>query len=153
MRDHRADETPPEEATVAEPKTRPTGADVEAFLDAVPDEIRQADARALCALLARVTGQPAVMWGKAIVGFGQQRLRYDSGRELDWMVIGFSPRKASTTIYLSGGLDAYADLLGRLGNHTTGGGCLYVKRLADVNPAVLEAILTRSLAQVRASNS
>jgi hypothetical protein len=137
---------------VAELQTQPTGDDVEAFLTAVPDEQRRADARAVCALLARITGEPAVMWGKAIVGFGQQRLRYDSGRELDWMVIGFSPRKANTTIYLSGGLDTYADLLSRLGKHTTGGGCLYVKRLADVDPKVLEELLTRSVAQARASS-
>jgi hypothetical protein len=138
---------------VAELKTQPSGDDVEAFLTAIPDERRRADARAVCDLLARVTGDPAVMWGKGIVGFGRQHLRYDSGRELDWMVIGFSPRKTSTTIYLSGGLDAYTDLLGRLGKHTTGGGCLYVKRLADVDLAVLEELLTRSVARVRASNT
>jgi hypothetical protein len=137
---------------VAELKTQPTGDDVEAFLAAIPDERRRADAHAVCDLLARVTGEPAVMWGRAIVGFGRQHLRYDGGRELDWMVIGFSPRKASTTIYLSDGFDASADLLGRLGMHTTGGACLYVKRLADLDPAVLEELRTRSVAHVRASN-
>jgi len=137
---------------VAELKTQPTEDDVDAFLAAVPDERRRADARTVCDLLARVTGEPAVMWGKAIVGFGRQHLRYRSGRELDWMVIGFSPRKANTTIYLSDGFDAYADLLARLGTHTTGGGCLYLKRLDAVDPAVLEALLTRSVAHVRASN-
>jgi hypothetical protein len=105
---------------VAALKTRPVGGHVEAFLAAVPAERRRADARAVRNLLARVTCEPAVMWGKAIVGFGRQHLRYASGRELDWMVIGFSPRKANTTIYLSDGEDAYADLLGRLGKHTTG---------------------------------
>jgi hypothetical protein len=82
MRHHGADEPRPE-ATVAEPKTQPTGDDVEAFLAAIPDERRRADARAVCDLLARVTGEPAVMWGRAIVGFGRQHLRYTSGRELD----------------------------------------------------------------------
>ena len=134
---------------MAELKTKATDDDAEAFLAAVPDERRRADARQVCDLLARVTGEPAVMWGKAIVGFGRRRLRYDSGRELDWMEIGFSPRKANTTIYLSGGLDTYADLLARLGKHTTGGGCLYLKSLNDVDPAVLEKILTRSVANVR----
>jgi hypothetical protein len=152
MRHHGADEPRPEEATVAELKTQPTGEDVEAFLAAIPDERRRADARAVRDLLARVTGEPAVMWGKAIVGFGQQHLRYDSGRELDWMVIGFSPRKASTTIYLSDGFDAHTDLLGRLGKHTTSGACLHVKRLADVDPGVLEELLARSVAHVRTSN-
>ena len=137
---------------MAELKTQPTGEDVEAFLAAIPAERRRADARAVRDLLTRVTGEPAVMWGKAIVGFGQQHLRYDSGRELDWMVIGFSPRKASTTIYLSDGFDAYTDLLGRLGQHATGVACLHVKRLADVEPAVLEELLTRSVAHVRTSN-
>ena len=134
---------------MAELKTKATDDDAEAFLAAVPDERRRADARQVCDLLARVTGEPAVMWGKAIVGFGRRRLRYDSGRELDWMEIGFSPRKANTTIYLSGGLDTYADLLVRLGKHTTGGGCLYLKSLNDVDPAVLKKILTRSVANVR----
>ena len=134
---------------MAELKTKATDDDAEAFLAAVPDERRRADARQVCDLLARVTGEPAVMWGKAIVGFGRRRLRYDSGRELDWMEIGFSPRKANTTIYLSGGLDTYADLLARLGKHTTGGGCLYLKSLNDVDPAVLEKIVTRSVAHVR----
>jgi hypothetical protein len=141
--------TDQEEPTVAELKTQPTGDEVEAFLAAVPDEGRRADARAVCDLLARVTGEPAVMWGKAIVGFGRQQLRYESGREIDWMVIGFSPRKANTTIYLPGELAAHAELFARLGKHTTGAGCLYLKRLADVDPAVLEELLNRSVAQVR----
>jgi hypothetical protein len=138
--------------TVAELKTQPTEGDAEAFLATISDEGRRADARTVCDLLTRVTAEPAVMWGKAIVGFGRQHLRYDSGRELDWMEIGFSPRKANTTIYLSGGLEAYADLLARLGKHTTGGGCLYLKRVDDVDPAVLEELLTRSVARVRTSN-
>ena len=137
---------------MADLTTRPSEDDVESFLAGVPDERRRSDARAVCDLLARITGEPPVMWGKAIIGFGRQHLRYESGRELDWMVIGFSPRKASTTLYLSGGIDVYADLLGRLGKHTTGGGCLYVKRLADVDLAVLEELLSRSVALVRASN-
>jgi hypothetical protein len=141
-----------EEATVAELKTQPTGDDVEGFLAAIPDERRRTDARAVCDLLMRVTGEPPVMWGRAIIGFGRQHLRYDSGREIDWMVIGFSPRKASTTIYLSDGLDAHGALLARLGKHTTGRGCLYVKRLADVDPIVLEQLLRRSVTHVRASN-
>ncbi len=138
---------------MTEPKTRPTGENVEAFIDAIPDERRRADARTVCEVLARVTGEPAVMWGAAIVGFGQQHLIYDSGRELDCMIIGFSPRKASTTIYLSGGMDAYADPLARLGKHTTSGGCLHLKRADEVDPAVLEEILTRSVTHSRSANA
>jgi hypothetical protein len=135
---------------VAELKTQPTKADADAFLAAVPDERRRADARAVCDLLKRVTGQPAVMWGSSIVGFGRRHLRYDSGRELDWMEIGFSPRKASTTIYLSDGFETHSDLLTRLGKHTTSGSCLHIKHLDDVDPTVLEELLARSVAQVRA---
>jgi len=138
---------------VAENKTQPTKDDPQAFLAAIPDEGRRADARAVCDMLARVTGKPPEMWGPAIVGFGRRHLRYDSGRELDSMEIGFSPRKAYTTIYVSGGLENYTDLLARLGKHTTGGGCLYLKRVGDVEPSVLEELLTRSVAHVRASNS
>ena len=130
---------------MAELQTRPTGDDVEQFMDAIPDERRKADARTLCELLGRVTGEPAVMWGPSIVGFGSRRLTYPSGRTLDWMVIGFSPRKASTTIYLPDELADHADALSRLGTHTTGRGCLYVKRLDDVDPAVLEELLAEAV--------
>ena len=133
---------------MAELKTVPTGADVEAFLSAVPDEGRRADARVVHDLLARITGEKAEMWGDSIVGFGRQHLHYASGRELEWIVIGFSPRKANTTLYLPDGPGAHADLLARLGKHTTGRGCLYVKRLTDVDMTVLEDLLTRSAASV-----
>ena len=137
---------------MAELKTQLTEDDARVFLASIPDEGRRADAMVVCDMLARVTGESPEMWGKAIVGFGRRRLRYDSGRELDWMEIGFSPRKANTTVYLSGGLDTYADLLARLGKHTTGGGCLYLRRVADVDAAVLEELLARSLAHVRTSD-
>ena len=143
----------PGEATVPEPKTRPTEEGPEAYLASVPDARRRAEARTICDFLARVTGDPPVMWGNAIVGFGHQHLRYESGRELDWMVIGFSPRKASITIYVTDGLEAHADLLARLGAHTTRGSCLYLKRVDDVDPAVLEELVSRSVAHVRASKA
>ena len=104
------------------------------------------------AMLSRVTGKPPEMWGKAIVGFGRRHVRYANGRDLEWMEIGFSPRKANTSIYLAGGLDTYADLLARLGKHRTGGGCLYLKKVGDVDPAVLEELLARSVAHVRTSD-
>ena len=120
--------------------------DVEAFLDSIADEVRQSDAREVRALMSAAAKAPAVMWGSAIVGFGSRRLRYDDGREIDWMVIGFSPRKANTTLYLSGGVDHYADLFERLGKHTTGKGCLYLKRLSDVDRDVLVEVIARSVA-------
>ncbi len=138
---------------MAQLKTGANDGDVQSFLAAVPDEARRADAQAVCDLMARASGEAPVMWGASIVGFGTQHLRYDSGRELDWMQIGFSPRKANTTLYLSGALEDYADQLARLGKHTTGKGCLYIKRLADVDTAVLEEIVTASLAHARESGS
>lgn len=132
---------------MAELKTSANDGDVQAFLAAVPDESRRADALAVCDLMARASGQPPVMWGPSIVGFGTQHLRYASGRTLDWMQVGFSPRKANTTLYLSGALEDYAEQLARLGKHTTGKGCLYIKRLSDVDTAVLEEIVTASMAR------
>jgi hypothetical protein len=131
---------------MAELKTRPGGDDVKAFLDAVPDEQRRADAKVVCDLMAEVTGEPPVMWGESIVGFGSRHLRYESGRELDWMVIGFSPRKASLTLYLMEGYDGYGEQLGRLGKFTTGKSCLYIKRLSDVDFGVLRELVTSSVA-------
>ena len=135
-----------------EPKTRPTQESVEDYINAIADDVRRQDATTVCEMLIRVSGERPVMWGTAIIGFGQQRLRYASGRELDWPVISFAPRKAQTTIYLSGGLDTYADLLARLGKHTVSGGCLHIKRLDAVDAAVLEALLSRSVAQSLAMN-
>jgi hypothetical protein len=129
---------------MAELKTRANDGDVEEFLGSIADPVRQADTRAVVALMAEATGCPAVMWGSSIIGFGQQHLVYDSGRELDWLVVGVSPRKAATTLYLSGQLEAYADELGRLGTHTTGKGCLYVKKLDQVDTDVLRELVTRS---------
>jgi hypothetical protein len=129
---------------MVELKTKANDGDVEAFLASITDAVRQADARAVCDRMSRATGQPPVMWGTSIVGFGTQHLVYDSGRELDWMVVGFSPRKAATTLYLSGSLDDYAEELARLGKHTTGKGCVYVKKLADVDETVLDELVARS---------
>lgn len=121
--------------------TRPTGADVDAFLDAVPDERRRADGHALRATMERITGAPATMWGPSMVGFGSQPYTNTTGTN-EWFVVGFSPRKASSTIY--GVYDDYADpdpLFDELGPHTTGKGCLYIKRLDDVDTDVLERLI------------
>jgi hypothetical protein len=134
---------------VAAPQTRPGEADVGTFLDAVPDPVRQADARAVCALMGELTGEPPAMWGPSIVGFGRQHLVYDSGRELDWMLVGFSPRKAALTIYLTEGFEEHRDLMARLGKHSTGASCLYVKKLADVDTGVLAELVTRSVTRAQ----
>jgi hypothetical protein len=129
-------------------KTTRTDASVEDFLASIP-EPRQADARAVNALLTKATGVEPAMWGPSIVGYGDRHLVYESGRELDWFEIGFSPRKQSTTLYITEGFDGYDELLARLGPHTTGVSCLYVKRLADVDSGVLEELMTRSVEHVR----
>lgn len=132
---------------MAELKTQPNDASVEEFLAGIADPVRQRDARTVCALMAEVTGQPPVMWGSSIVGFGSFHYTYASGRSGDWMAVGFSPRKASTTLYLMDGFESYPELLDRLGPHSTGKACLYVKRLADVDHSVLRDLVARSYAQ------
>lgn len=132
-------------------KTVPTDASVEKFLAAIDDEQKQSDARAVAAMMAEITGAPGVMWGSSIVGFGNYHYRYASGREGDFFETGFSPRKRALTLYVMAGFSEYEELLGRLGKHTTGKSCLYIKRLADVDPAVLRDLLVRSVTSIRAS--
>ncbi|MFI5956271.1 DUF1801 domain-containing protein [Cryptosporangium sp. NPDC051539] len=123
-------------------KTARTDASVDEFLGAVSDERRRGDAIAVRDLMARVTGDPGAMWGPGIVGFGAVPLRYATGREVDWFVIGFSPRKTSTTLYLGEDFPDKDALLARLGPHTVGKSCVYVKRLDAVDAAVLEELVT-----------
>lgn len=130
-------------------KTKPTGASVDAFLDGLADVQMQADCRAVAAMMAEVTGSEPRLWGSSIVGFGSYHYRYASGREGDFMLAGFAPRKRALTLYIMAGFAEYADLLARLGKHTTGKSCLYVKRLADVDQAVLRELVTRSVRYIR----
>ncbi len=129
---------------VATPKTRPTGADVTVFLDAVPDERRRREGHAVRALLEYVTGEPAQMWGPSIVGFGSQTYTGNSGTS-NWFVVGFAPRKGALTIYgvydESSRLDP---LFAQLGPYTTGKGCLYLKRLDAVEQKILERLIRRA---------
>jgi hypothetical protein len=126
---------------MAEARTTPTTAQVSDFIRSIDDDQKRADSERLVGLLGEITGQPAVMWGPSIVGFGHHHYRYASGREGDTFILGFSPRKANLTLYLPGYLERYQDLLGMLGKHSVGKGCLYVKRLADVDPKVLRQLL------------
>ena len=126
---------------MAENKTQATGASVEEFLAAVEHPARRGDGFRLLALMSRITGQPAEMWGPTIVGFGRYHYRYASGREGDAPAVGFSPRKSSLSLYgLTYGPEA-AELLGSLGKHKTGAGCLYVNKLDDVDEAVLAELI------------
>src|SRR5580700_10860075 len=128
---------------MAENKTKPTKLSVAAFIDALPEPMRRADAIALVKLMKSATGEKPKMWGPSIIGFGSYHYRYESGREGDTPLAGFSPRKAATAIYGMGLGDSEA-LLAKLGKHTTGEGCLYIKKLADVDQKVLEALVVKS---------
>ena len=128
---------------MAETKTRPTDASVDAFLEAVAHPVRRADGQAVRALMERVTGAPAVMWGPSIVGFDEYHYRYDSGHEGDMCRMGFSPRSANLALYV-GGFPEYDALLDRLGKHKRSTACLYVNKLADIDMTVLEDIVRRT---------
>jgi hypothetical protein len=134
---------------MTEPKTRPTDASVEAFLESIEDQASREDAQALVRIMQRATGAPPKMWGSSIVGFGQYHYRYASGREGDWMLTGFSPRKRELSVYIMAGFDRYEELMSRLGKCRTGKSCLYVRRLADVDLEVLEELVRRSVAWLR----
>jgi hypothetical protein len=125
-------------------KTTATDGDVGAFLDTIPNEQRQSDARLLVDLMREVTGEPPVMWGASIIGFGSRHYRYASGREGDTVAVGFSPRKAQTVLYLTGGLDEYEDLLAGLGKYETGKSCLYLKRVDQADRQALRDVVARS---------
>jgi len=124
---------------------RPTDASVEEFLARVPDERRE-DAHRLCAMMGDITGEPPTMWGASIVGFGTYHYRYASGHEGDAPLAGFSPRSQQLVIYLASGFAGrYGALLARLGPHKTGKGCLYIRRLGDVDDAALRELIDRSV--------
>lgn len=123
-----------------EPKTNPTGADVKAFIDRAEPPARREDGKVLCALMEKVSGQAPKMWGPSIVGFDSLRYRYDSGHSGETCRLGFSPRKAALVLYLPGSPDRDA-LLERLGKHSTSVSCIYIKKLADVDMGVLEALV------------
>ena len=137
---------------MAESKTRPTEVSVAAYVEAITDETRRADAKALVKLMQRASGEKPKMWGPAIVGFGSIHYKYDSGREGDMPIIGFSPRKAASVLYGLIGFSGADAVLAKLGKHSTGKGCLYIKKLADVDQKVLEALVVKSLAAKRGKN-
>jgi hypothetical protein len=122
-------------------KTKETGASVDAFLDGLADEQQRDDSRAIVKMMRKVTGEKPKMWGPAIIGFGSMTLKYASGRELDWMKIGFSPRKGNIVLY---GMASDAKAAKDLGKFKTGKGCLYIKRLADVDEKVLSNLVKDS---------
>ena len=128
----------------AEPKTRETDASVDDFIDKLTDPVQREDTREISAMMERISGEKAKMWGPAIIGFGSKMLKYSSGRELDWPRVAFSPRKGKISLYLTS-LDALADELAKFGKHTTSKGCIYVKRLDDIDTKVLEKMIKKTL--------
>jgi len=130
---------------MAEPKTRPTEASVSAFLGTVADPARRAECRAVAKMLEEVTGEQPTMWGPSIVGFGRYRYRGANGKDAEWPVIGFSPRKTDLTLYLMPGVARFGALTAKLGRYKSGKSCLYVRRLADVDVKVLRQLCAASV--------
>lgn len=139
---------------VAENKTKPTEVTVDAFIAAVPDAQKRADAETLRTMFERVTGAPAVMWGPSIIGFGSYHYKYDSGREGEMCRAGFSPRKAALTLYVTSGYSddearaAEVEILARLGKYQASKACIYIKRLSDVDMGVLEELIASGWARM-----
>jgi len=137
---------------MAELKTKENDQNVDAFLNTIEDAQKQADCRTLVVIMREATGAEPRMWGDSIVGFGHYHYKYASGREGDWFLVGFSPRKQNLTLYIMAGFDNYEALLGKLGKHSTGKSCLYVKRLADIDMPALKQLVTESVAHMQATN-
>jgi hypothetical protein len=138
-------------AKMAKLKTQKTNASVTAFLKSVADDERRKDCQTLVRIMKRAVGAEPKMWGSSIVGFGHYHYKYASGRENDWFLAGFSPRKQDLTLYIMAGFDRYDALMGKLGKHKTGKSCLYLKRLADVDVAVLEELISASVKHMTAN--
>lgn len=130
---------------MAENKTKPTKAGVSEFLNGVENPKRRADARKVAAMMRRATGKRATMWGPSMVGYGSYRYHYDSGREGDWMLTGFSPRKQNLVVYIMPGFKPFESLMDGLGKYKTGKSCLYINRLDDVDEKVLEKLIKDSV--------
>lgn len=133
----------------AEIKTKKTEADVEEFLDSVEDGRQREDSKKISAMMAKATGAKPKMWGASIVGFGERTIKSESGREVDWLEIGFAPRKANLSLYLNIGEGWDEKALSKLGKHKTGKGCLYIKKLEDVDEKILEKMIERSIENIR----
>jgi hypothetical protein len=134
---------------MSENKTKPTTASVSVFLAAVAGDQQREDCQTLLAMMTRITGKPAVMWGPSIVGFDTYHYRYESGREGDMAVTGFSPRRSDISVYINASPPEQAALLARLGRHKMGQSCLSIRKLADVDLGVLERLVSASVAEVK----
>jgi hypothetical protein len=134
---------------MAELKTKQTDQSVEKFLNSIPDAERREDCFAIARLMEEITGHKPKMWGPSIVGFGLFHYKYESGREGDWMVTGFSPRKKDLTLYLMMGFEKHQELMKQLGKHSTSKSCLYIKRLSDIHLPTLKKLIKTSVKQLK----
>jgi len=137
---------------VAELKTKLNDASVDEFLESVKDEQTRADCYQILDMMQKATKAEPKMWGTSIIGFGDYHYKYESGRENDWFLAGFSPRKQNLTLYLMGGFEGQAELLGQLGKHSLGKGCLYIKKLEEVDSKVLKKLVSSSVKQIKQSS-
>lgn len=128
---------------MAELKTKKTELSVEGFLEKITDKEQQTDSRTIIELMQKATKSPPKMWWSAIIGFGDRHLVYESGRELDWFVMGFSPRKNALSLYLSFDINT-SPLLTKLWKYKTGKGCLYIKKLSDIDMTILKQMITEA---------
>jgi hypothetical protein len=129
-------------------KTTPNDRSVKAFLDSIDDEKKRQDSYRILELMKQVTGEEAQMWGDSIVGFGSYHYKYASGREGDWFLTGFSPRKQTITLYIMAGFDQYEALMNQMGKYKTGKACLYIKKLEDINTQTLRELVKQSVEHV-----
>ena len=134
---------------MAEQKTKPTNQSVKEFLNEIPEPERRADCFAVAKIMEEITGEKPKMWGPSIVGFGSYHYKYASGREGDWPMMGFSPRKKDLTLYIMMGFEKHAELMERLGKHSTGKSCLYIKRLSDVHIPTLKKLIKIGLKDLK----
>jgi hypothetical protein len=138
---------------MAELKTQENDASVDDYLNSVEDEKKREASFKVKQLMEEVTGEEARMWGDSIVGFGHYRYKYASGREGEWMLVGFAPRKRNLTLYIMSGFDEYDALLGQLGKHSTGKSCLYINKLEDVDLDVLRDLVDKSVQHMKETNA
>lgn len=136
---------------MAEIKTKETTASVEDFINSVKDEQKRKDSFTILEMMKKASGQTAKMWGSSLIGFGNKRYKSPSGREVDWFLIGFSPRKANFSLYLSMNIQEHAEALKKLGKHKTGMGCLYINKLEDVDIKVLKEMIDAALIKMQKS--
>ena len=138
---------------MADLKTIPTKVSVDKFLRGITDEHTRADCYQILEIMKQATKAKPMMWGTSIVGFGKYHYAYASGREGDWFLAGFSPRKQNLTLYLMGGFHQFEDLMNQLGKHSTGKGCLYINTLEDVDIKILKKLVSKSVKNALKNNS